>query len=307
MSESFSALEGKPLDVSSDLGGNEVAAAPRLEIVGFKVSALSFQGNLDLITHAALAGRGMWVMTLNLEMVARAAIDSSYRMLTESVDLIVGDGMPILWLSRLDRRRPHIAGRTSGIDLTEHLLKHFPGRMGILGGQAPRLALERLEVDPARIAFVEDGPVRPGELASVIAALNATHCQILFVALGVPKQDFVCRTLRAACPGLVCIGVGGTFEILAGLLPRAPQWVRNCGLEWFFRLMNEPLRLWRRYLLLYPRALPAIVRWTRATTKAYGDHPYHRRSGTDTARSQATSDEAPAGETLTKQRTTPTS
>lgn len=306
MSESFPAVEGKRIDASSD-AGREVTGVPRLDIVGFKVSALPFQGNLDLIAHAAHAGLGMWVMTLNLEMVARAATDSTYRKLTESVDLVVADGAPIMWLSHLDRRRPHIAGRSCGIDLTEHLLRHFPGRMGILGGRAPRLALERLEVDPARIVFVEDGPVRPGELVSVIAALNATRCQVLFVALGVPKQDFVCRTLRAACPGLVCIGVGGTFEILAGLLPRAPAWVRDYGFEWLFRLMNEPLRLWRRYLLLYPRALPAVVRWMRAITKAYGANAYRPRARRSSLRAQDASDPDSTGKALPKRHSNPTS
>jgi UDP-N-acetyl-D-mannosaminuronic acid transferase (WecB/TagA/CpsF family) len=162
------------------------------------------------------------------------------------------------------------------------------------------LALERLGVDPAHIVFIEDGPVRPGELASVIGAVNATRCQILFVALGVPKQDFVCRTLRAACPGLVCVGVGGSFEVLAGLVPRAPRWLRECGFEWLFRLMNEPLRLWRRYLLLYPRALPAIARWTRAVTKGY-----RLRGRKSTSHPQHAGDRASPAQTLAQHRPAP--
>lgn len=237
---------------------------PWIDVVGFKVSPLSLEDNAALIARAALAGKGMWALTLNLEMVARATTDSSYRSLATDADLIVADGMPIVWLSRLDRVHDPIKNRTCGVDLTVHLLRHFEGRIGVLGGLAPRQALERLKIDPARVVFVEDGPVRSDDSASLSARLNAARCQLLFVALGVPKQDHVCRALRSACPGLVCIGVGGTFEALAGIVPRAPRWMREVGLEWLFRLILEPVRLWRRYLVLYPRALPAIARWARA-------------------------------------------
>lgn len=300
MGDPLSAREEDSSRAASELGGKEVVDAPRLDVVGFKVSALAFEDNVDLITHAALAGHGMWVMTLNLEMVARAATDPSYRILVESVDLAVADGVPIIWLSHLHWKRPAIKGRTCGVDLTERLLQKFPGRIGVLGGHAPRLALERLGVNPSNIVFIEDGPVRPGELASVIGAVNATRCQILFVALGVPKQDFVCRTLRAACPGLVCIGVGGSFEVLAGRVPRAPRWLRDCGLEWLFRLVNEPQRLWRRYLLLYPRALPAIARWTRTVTAGY-----RHRDRKSTSHAQHAGDRSSSAQTLTQRRSTP--
>lgn len=304
MGESLSPLETMPADALA--AAAPVLGAPCLDIVGFKVSTLPFEGNAALITHAALRGQGMWVMTLNLEMVARASTDPTYKALTESVDLFVADGMPILWLSRFDRHGPTIPGRTSGIDLTEHLLQRFPGRIGVLGGKAPRSALERLKVDPARIAFVEDGPIRPGELASVIAALHATRCQILFVALGVPKQDFVCRTLRAACPGLVCIGVGGTFEVLAGLVPRAPPWMRDHGLEWLFRLANEPLRLWRRYLLLYPRALPAIARWAFTVARRDWAEARSRQSARQLKKRTEASGAPPLASALPKRKSKPT-
>jgi N-acetylglucosaminyldiphosphoundecaprenol N-acetyl-beta-D-mannosaminyltransferase len=262
----FSFKNSGRLEVEGVGAEMHVSLEPSIDVVGFRVSSLTLEDNAALIARSALAGNGMWVLTLNLEMVARAATDPDYHALTGDADLIVADGMPIVWLSHLDRRHAPIRQRTCGADLTVHLLRHFEGRMGVLGGQAPRQALERLGIDPARIAFVEGGVVQPDNLAPIIARLNSTRCQLLFVALGVPKQDIVCKALRAACPDLVCIGVGGTFEALAGIVPRAPIWVREFGLEWLFRLVTEPMRLWRRYLLLYPRALPSIARWARAVT-----------------------------------------
>jgi N-acetylglucosaminyldiphosphoundecaprenol N-acetyl-beta-D-mannosaminyltransferase len=243
-------------------------ARPRQDILGFPVSACDFLGNVELITRAALAGQGMWVLTLNMEMVARAATDSNYHALMEKVDLAVADGMPILLLSRLGITPYRITERSCGVDLACHLLRHFPGRIGILGGRNPRAALTALGLDPARLAYLNDGGVDPGALGPIIAELRASGCQLLLVALGVPKQDQVCLALHRAIPSLVCIGVGGSFEILSGARRRAPTLAQDLGLEWLYRLMLEPKRLAGRYLGLYPRGFRPMLNWIRAARAA---------------------------------------
>jgi N-acetylglucosaminyldiphosphoundecaprenol N-acetyl-beta-D-mannosaminyltransferase len=244
--------------------------APRqlMDIAGFRVSPLSFDDNVALIMQAATATQGLWVMTLNLEMAARAAVDSRYKALIRDVDLTVADGMPIVLLSRLGLTPLRIPDRSCGVDIVAHCLVHFRGRMGILGGRAPYSALEKLKVDPSKIVFVEDGIVDPDRLEDIVIALKSTRCQLLFVALGVPKQDIVCHSLRKACPGLVCIGVGGSFSILGGFLPRAPRFMRDYGFEWLFRLIQEPRRLAHRYLVLYPQVVPSLIRWIRARKRS---------------------------------------
>lgn len=234
---------------------------PLTDIVGFPVSSLSFEQNADALVTAARQRSGGWIVTLNLEMVARAARDGAYRDILSAADYMVADGMPIVWLSRLKASRERIAGRTAGVDMVRHLLIHFEGPMGVLGGIAPREALAKLGVPPARVPYVEDGRVDPDHLEPVVAALRQTGCRLLFLALGVPKQDLVARALKAHCPDIVTLGVGGSFDVLAGHTSRAPEWAQTSGLEWLYRLAIEPRRLWRRYLLLYPRALPAITRW----------------------------------------------
>lgn len=240
-----------------------VAGAAPLDIIGFKVSSLDFAGNVDLVSQAALSGRGLWVLTLNLEMAARAATDPSYRALVRDIDLAVADGMPIVLLSRLGLTARRLPGRSCGVDMVQHLLTHFPGRMGILGGVDPRAALAALGVDPARVVYIYDGKVDPDNLGPIVEGLRSSGCQLLFVALGVPKQDKVCRALRAACPSLVSMGIGGSFEILGGLQPRAPEILRAAGFEWLFRLLREPRRLAYRYLVLYPQVLPSVIAWIR--------------------------------------------
>jgi N-acetylglucosaminyldiphosphoundecaprenol N-acetyl-beta-D-mannosaminyltransferase len=248
------------------LGENaHLPAGPRQDILGFPVSALDFAGNAALIARAALAGQGMWVLTLNMEMVARAATKPSYRALMHKVDLAVADGMPIVLLSRLGLTPFRIDERSCGIDLAQHLLKTFPGRIGIIGGSNPKAALQKLGVGESRIVYLNDGPIDPKSLRTVYEEIKAAKCQLLLVGLGVPKQDAVCRALHKALPHLVCIGVGGSFEILSGARPRAPKLARDLGLEWLFRLMLEPRRLAGRYLVLYPRGLPSILGWVLAT------------------------------------------
>jgi exopolysaccharide biosynthesis WecB/TagA/CpsF family protein len=254
---------GIPIPAGRAANGAKSGPSPLLNIIDFWVSPLGYRDNVKLITRAALKGQGLWVLTLNLEMAARAATDPAYRMLVKDVDLTVADGMPILWLSRLGLTARRIPERSCGIDIVEDCLQHFDGRMGVLGGVDPKRALDRLAADPSRIVFVYDGPVDPERLDHIIRAVKASRCQLLFVALGVPKQDFVCRAIHAACPQIVCIGVGGSFEVLGGLIPRAPKIMRATGLEWLYRLICEPRRLAHRYLVLYPKALPSIVAWIR--------------------------------------------
>ena len=235
-----------------------------LDILGLKVSSGEFCDNAEVISAAALGGRGQWVMTLNLEMVARMATDEAYQTLVRDVDWAVADGLPIVWLSHLRGKAGSIPSRSCGVDLTAHFLKYFSGRLGILGGVAVEGALAELNVPRERIVFLDQRIITPNEIDDIAAKLNASGCQLLLVALGVPKQDYVCQALRKQCPGLVCMGVGGSFEILAGVIPRAPEWVQNLGFEWLYRLCGEPRRLWRRYLLHYPRAVPRILKWIRA-------------------------------------------
>jgi len=249
------------VDQSTDVAGT-------LDIVGFKVSALDFDGNAALISEAALSGRGLWVLTLNVEMMARAATDPAYRKLLEDVDFTIADGMPIVLLSRLGLTPGHIPQRTCGVDLVKHCLEAFPGRIGIVGGVNPRAALERLGIAPSRVPFIFDGKIDPANLDQILAQVKDARCQLVFVALGVPKQDLVCRALRKACPEVVCAGIGGSFEILGGLVPRAPGFMRAIGFEWLYRLLCEPRRLARRYLLLYPRVIPAVIAWMRASSRS---------------------------------------
>lgn len=225
-----------------------------VEICGFKVSTHSLAIHADTISRMAKGGRGLWLLTLNLEMVARAKHDPGYRALLRQTDLITADGMPLVWASRLkDRARP-IRGRTAGVDLVvEILTSPCSPRFGIIGGTDPRRALQVLGV-PSDDAYIYDGRVELTDvwIDQIVQDLQAHGTQLLFIALGAPQPDLLIAKLRPLLPNVVMIGVGGSFDFIAGIKPRAPRWMQHAGLEWLYRLSAEPRRLWRRYLLLYP-------------------------------------------------------
>lgn len=231
------------------------------DIIGFSVSTRDFDSNFRLIDEAARSGEGLWVMTLNLEMLARAATDPNYRALVEKADFVIADGAPIVILSHVKARGIRIKGRSCGVDLVEHALKHFTGRIGIVGGVEPMRAVHRLARDPASVAYHFNGKIDPDHLDDILIGIKESGCQLVFVALGVPKQDKVCHAVKECCPGVVCIGVGGSFEILGGTVLRAPRIVRAVGCEWLFRLLQEPRRLAGRYFVLYPRVVPSLLAW----------------------------------------------
>lgn len=210
----------------------------------------------ELVVRRALEGRGAWVATLNWEYVARAVRDPGYAHLLKHADLVTGDGMPVVWASRWRNLRP-LAERVTGIDLAATLLADARiERVALVGGG--------FDLDPAAVARLRPAGLAPvrwlrgrvelqrSYVERISAVLRAERAQVVFVGLGVPRQDQLAALLRQRVPGAVVVGVGGAFRILSGRLRRAPRWMQRAGLEWLFRFLQEPHRLWKRYLIEYP-------------------------------------------------------
>ncbi len=239
--------------------------APRTcSIAGYTVNNSSLDENVRAIAQAAKARTGKWVVTLNTEMIARGAREPAYANLLRGADLVFADGMPIVWASRGCRDQNRIPERTTGVDLVQRLFqREVIPPFAIIGGQHPEHTLdERFPTARPACKWVFSGRVdNSTEQADQFAAtLRAKDVAIVFLALGIPKQDYLAQMLRERLPHCVIIGVGGTFEILGPEGGRAPAWMQRSGLEWLYRLTSDPMRLWRRYLLRYPLGV-----WTLAT------------------------------------------
>jgi N-acetylglucosaminyldiphosphoundecaprenol N-acetyl-beta-D-mannosaminyltransferase len=198
------------------------------------------------------------VVTANAQFAQIAASNHRFVTILRDAEIVVADGMSLVAASRvLGRPLPE---RIAGIDLVVELCREA-ARSGLsvylLGGRsnAAAKAAENLRqtfpelrvagVDCPSYGFKND----PAELAAVIRRILEAAPDILFVAFGAPKQEYWMEEHAAELPVKVMIGVGCSFDVLSGLLKRAPQWMQKAGLEWAFRLGVEPRRLWKRYLV----------------------------------------------------------
>lgn len=235
-------------------------------ICGVPVSRQNMQGVLGELLVRAENGSGAWILTLNTEMLARFTREPGYRSLVAEADIITADGMPLVWASRMRGLQHAIPERTTGVDLVHAFLQQpqLP-RYAIVGGVDPAATLAHYgSVAREACGYLFNGRVDLSEaqIKELASNLRRAQVRVLFIALGVPKQDLLALKLRSAVPELIMLGVGGSFEILGPTGSRAPRWMRSSGLEWLYRLYREPNRLWRRYLLDYPSGVVLLAKDT---------------------------------------------
>ena len=202
----------------------------------------------EVVTHvfgALSRGRGGSLITPNVD-ILRQLRHPQFRGIAEEAELVVPDGMPIVWASRL--RGESLPERVTGSSLiwslsraaaaTNRSLYLLGGAEGIAERAAQRLqdAVSDLEADDA-------------QLRNTVAAVVDAKPDLVFVALGFPKQERLMRLLRDHLPETWFIGCGGTLTMVAGEVSRAPEWVQRNGLEWVHRLAMEPRRMAKRYLV----------------------------------------------------------
>jgi N-acetylglucosaminyldiphosphoundecaprenol N-acetyl-beta-D-mannosaminyltransferase len=238
----------------------------RLRIGSLWVDALTFGDALVEIERLVDRRQGGSVFTPNVDHVVKASSNDAFARAYDSVSLSLADGMPLVWASPLLGCR--LPERVAGSDLLMPLLKMAARRrwrVYLLGG-APgvaeavaRLLTEQMGVtvagwDDSRIE--SDGSDPTGRS---VARAREAQADLIFVALGPPKQElWIHRSLDAVRPA-VALGVGASLDFLVGKYKRAPTWMGRVGLEWLFRLSQEPRRLWRRYLVEGPRFITILL------------------------------------------------
>ncbi len=236
--------------------------APRRRVVSLDLTPLSISEAADQVMAWALAGEHRSVCEANVHMVMEAHDDPAFAQVVNGADLVLPDGMPIVWGLRLLGERG--ATRTCGPDLTLELCRRaaenglpvgfYGSTATVLGALAERLSIQ---FPGLQIAYAFSPPFRPldeAERAAIRETIHASGPRILFVGLGCPKQEQWMAQQRKHLPA-VLLGVGAAFDFYANTVPRAPRWMQRAGLEWFFRLLSEPRRLWRRNIQHNPRYL----------------------------------------------------
>jgi N-acetylglucosaminyldiphosphoundecaprenol N-acetyl-beta-D-mannosaminyltransferase len=234
-------------------------AERRMRLMGAPVGVVTEASAVGAIVDAAEAGRGHWTITANLDHLRRYHCDPIAKGLIDEADLVVADGMPVIWASRLagEPLPERVSGSSmvwsiceaaSGRGLSVFLLGGDPGvaerAAGVFRDRYPGLEIAGTACPP--VGFESDAQ----ELDRVRRQVTEGAPQIVFVALGFPKQDLLIRSLRGSLPGTSFLGVGISLSYATGDVSRAPNWLCSLGLEWAHRLSQEPtLRLARRYLV----------------------------------------------------------
>lgn len=235
----------------------------RVSLAGLDFDKISEADLIRQVAAAITAGSGGKIVTPNVDICRRARRDPASRALVQSASLVVPDGMPLLWASRL--AGDPLPERVTGADLIFSLSRAaetgswpvflvggLPGTDGQPG--VAELAAGRLAARFAglKVAGAYSPPDRfdaaAGDISELTGLLEASQPRLVFVGLGFPKQELLIARLRAVLPQAWFIGCGAAIPFAAGQVSRAPAWVQRIGMEWSYRLLKEPRRLVRRYL-----------------------------------------------------------
>ena len=237
-----------------------------MKILGVSVHATSYKRAVAQITSWAEINESRYVCAANVHMVMEAYDSRSFMQVVNDADLVTPDGMPLVWAMRRlgipDQER--VYGPELMIKLIEASAQSsIP--IGFYGG-SPKV-LENL-VNGIRegyhsidITYSFSPPFRPlsdEENIRIINEINSSGAHILFVGLGCPKQERWMAQHKGKISA-VMVGVGAAFDFYAGTKPQAPVWMQKRGLEWFYRLFQEPRRLWKRYLYHNPRFMLLVL------------------------------------------------
>jgi N-acetylglucosaminyldiphosphoundecaprenol N-acetyl-beta-D-mannosaminyltransferase len=242
------------------MSSNDHTDRRRVPVLGLQVDLCTYDNAIDKIEQLARAGRGGYVCVANVHVAIEARDDRAFENLVNKGDLVLPDGTPLVWMQRLQGNNE--AEQVRGPSLMPMLMKHAETeglKVGFLGGRPEVLELvARRAADQfpqLQIPFQFSPPFREfsdSEKAEIRQAINDSNVEILFVGLGCPKQERWMAENRNHV-NAVMIGVGAAFDLYAGNIREAPAAISKLGLEWMFRLVQEPRRLFTRYLLVNPR------------------------------------------------------
>jgi hypothetical protein len=236
-------------------------------VLGILIDAVDYEAAISFVFERAAQKRGAMISALAVHGVMTGVLDPEHKFRLNGFDLLVPDGQPVRWVMNwlygtemLDRvygpelmRQICERAASEGISiylygstkpvvtsLTESLTRMFPG-IKIVGSEPSAFRM-----------------LNPDEKTALLQRIQSSGASIVFVGLGCPRQEIFAYELRGSL-SVPVLAVGAAFPLLAGMLPQAPPWMQRFGLEWLFRLLVEPRRLWRRYLYLNPAYLVLVT------------------------------------------------
>lgn len=225
-----------------------------VNLLGIEVCAINIIEVINICEGYISKRNSLLLAVVNVAKIVNSHKDLHLRKSLDEADIILADGLPIVWLSKLIGKP--LPERVTGIDIMFRLLELASKKnynVFFLG--TTKEIIEKVvqvvhtKYPGVRIAGYRNGYFEEPEEQEVAKQIRNSFADILFVAMSSPKKENFLRKWWSFINVPICHGVGGSFDVLAGVTQRAPLWMQKCSLEWFYRLVQEPKRMWRRYLV----------------------------------------------------------
>lgn len=253
---------------SSDGGVIDHPVFPTVDILGVPVSRTTIPKAVDAIFSAIRSGQSQYVCVRDVHGIMHAVEHPDMMDIQRRAAIVTPDGMPLVIVARSRGHRD--IERVCGADLMEAVcsasqdtgFRHFfyGGKDGVaelliekLTARYPRMQVAGYYCPPFRL-------LTPDEDAAATAMIRQSDAHIVWVGISTPKQEYWMRDHVGQLPGATLLGVGAAFDFHAGIVKRAPVFMRRLSLEWLHRLSSEPRRLWRRYLIMAPKFVWHVLR-----------------------------------------------
>lgn len=228
--------------------------AETVNYLGVRFDRMTPEEAVDQLLDGAIARESRRVCFANAHTMNLCYKQPALRKALLNCDMLLADGSGVLWGSKLCGRK--LTYNLNGTDLVPALCRRgaAAGLSVYLLGAKPGVATDvaknlKAACPGVKIAGERDGYFKDDEVDGILADIRKSGAQVLLVAMGVPNQELWIDRYADRLPGVTCIGVGGLFDFLAERVPRAPRLFRAIGMEWLWRMMMEPRRLWKRYLI----------------------------------------------------------
>ncbi|OQY93774.1 MAG: glycosyltransferase [Sphingobacteriales bacterium UTBCD1] len=247
----------------------------RVMICNIPVDSFTMQETIEKIDQSIAEKRAIHHVVVNAAKIVNAQKDTELRNSIINCDIINADGQAVIWASRfLNRRLPE---RVTGIDLMEALVELcFKKKYRIFFLGAKEEIVKKV-VDTYKNKYSDDliagyrnGYYNKSDEPLIAQQIADSNASVLFVAISSPKKEIFLNTYKDIICTPFIMGVGGSFDVVAGFVKRAPKWMQKTGLEWFYRLMQEPRRMWKRYLIGNTKFIYLVVKEKMKQT-------FHRR------------------------------
>jgi N-acetylglucosaminyldiphosphoundecaprenol N-acetyl-beta-D-mannosaminyltransferase len=227
----------------------------RINLLGIPIDALTMEETIERIYKSIKENKRIRQVSINAGKMVLIQHDKELYNSVVSCDIISADGQSIIWAGHFLGK--HLPGRVAGCDLMQELVKlAYEKKYKCFFFGATEACIKRVvdiyehQYGPDIIAGYRNGYFTKKEGPLIAKQIVDSGAQILFVAITSPKKEkFLCEHADILKKVNFTMGVGGSFDIVAGVTKRAPKWMQNYGLEWFYRFLLEPRRMWRRYLV----------------------------------------------------------